>query len=97
MTVRNAISMFRARLFVIGAGPACEPSRRQGRCLAAIALAAFISPLGGCSDGSGGGDGSVDISKAKEAAKVNPDIAKAAAARGGALGDVKKGSPKKGR
>jgi len=50
---------------------------------AALALA---FPISGCSEaitGTAGGAGSVDLGKAQEAAKTNPDIAKAAARRGG--------------
>jgi hypothetical protein len=52
-----------------------------GRLAVAAALAAMILPLGGCS---AGGEGTVDISSAKAASYVNtnPDMAKAAAARG---------------
>jgi hypothetical protein len=64
--------------------------------LAVIALAAFLSPLGGCSGDGSSGAGSVDVSQAKEAAKTNPDIAKAAAARGaGGLKAAQKGGNQK--
>src|SRR5262245_28304166 len=83
ITDRYANAPFVARRFVVGAdrirGPSCQP----GSLLVVIVLSAFISPLGGCSGGGSGGAGSVDISHAKEAAKTNPEIAKAAAARGG--------------
>jgi hypothetical protein len=99
MTVRKSKSMHAARLFMISGNRACEPSRRPGSFIAAIALAAFISPLGGCSgEGGGTGEGTVDISRAKEAAATNPDAAKAAAARNAAgLGDTLKGGKAKGR
>ena len=94
-TVCKSASMSTARAFAIEVHTR-KPSRRPGDFLAAIALAAFISPLGGCSGEGSGGEGTVDISRAKEAAKTNPEAAKAAAARGAAvIGDAQKG--KKGR
>ena len=54
-----------------------------------MALAAIILPLGGCGGmGSSAGEGTVDLSRAKEAAQSNPDISKAAAIRG-TLADVR--------
>ena len=59
-------------------------------------MAALISAFGGCGVGSSTGEGTVDLSHAKEAAKSNPDINKAAAVRGtDGMGDALK--PKKGR
>ncbi len=96
MAVRETISTFATRFFETGVDRSSRPSRAVGRMLAVIAAAAFIAPLGGCSEEGGGtGAGTVDISQAKSAAATNPEAAKAAAARGGGLGDAQKG--KKGR
>jgi hypothetical protein len=56
-----------------------------GRCLTALMGFLIVSSLSGCSEGGlGGGGGTVDLAKAKEAAASNPEIAKAAANRGAA-------------
>jgi hypothetical protein len=91
--------MIASRFFAIGVDRANKASIVRGRLLAVIAASAFMLPLGGCSgEGTGGtGEGTVDISHAKDAANTNPDMAKAAAARGaGGIGDTQKGG-KKGR
>jgi hypothetical protein len=100
MAVCHSISMFSARFCGRWADRLPERSRGTSRWLAAIALAALISPLCGCSDGGSGGTGAgtVDVSRAKEAASTNPDLAKAAAARGaGGIGDAQKGAKSAGR
>jgi hypothetical protein len=66
--------------------------RGLGRLIVAMAMAAPILPLGGCW-GSAGGEGTVDIARAKGASYTNPnpDIAKAASARRkGVLGEAQK-------
>jgi hypothetical protein len=82
---------------LIGFDRVREPSRRAGRLIIATALAALVLPLGGCGGmGSSTGEGTVDLSQSKEAGTSNPEISKAAAARGtGGMGDVLK--QKKGR
>jgi hypothetical protein len=101
MTDRKSMSTDAARFFAIRVDWMSEAPRRPGSLLVALALAAFLSPLGGCSgDGSGAGEGTVDISRAKDAARSNPDLAKskaAAALGGGGIGDAQKGAQKKGR
>jgi hypothetical protein len=68
-----------------------EPGRRPARLVAGTALAVFISALGGCSSGSAVGEGTIDVSSAKAALGSNPNIAKAAAARGKAgMSDAQK-------
>ena len=69
-----------------------ESGRRRGRLIALFALSAIVTPLLGCDvGGSATGEGTVDLSRAKESAASNPDIAKAAAARGKAtIGDALK-------
>jgi hypothetical protein len=96
MTLCKSISMLAAKLSLTGVDRPRRPSHGTPRLLVLVALAAMIAPLWGCGDGAGGaGGGSVDISAAKDAAKINPEIAKAAAARGLGVGDAKQG--KKGR
>ena len=96
MTVCKSISMSAASIFATGVDRPRRSSSRMARLLILVALAAMIAPLWGCGDGSGDtGAGTVNISAAKDAAKSNPESAKAAAARGGGLGDAKQG--KKGR
>ena len=98
MTDLKPISMCSTRCSAIRVNRDCERSRRPARALAAIALAAFILPLAGCSVDGSGGEGTVDISRAKAAASSNPDMAKAAAARGASgIGGAQKGAEKKGR
>jgi hypothetical protein len=88
---QNTLSKIAAKLHVVSVDRARGLSPSLGSSLAAIALAAFLMPLGGCSGGGSEGAGSVDISKAKAAAETNPDIAKAAAARSkGRMGDFQK-------
>jgi hypothetical protein len=82
--------------FRIGFDRVCEESQRSGRLVVSMAMAAFLVPLGGCwVGGSSGGEGTVDISRAKEASLSNPDMSKAAAARG--KGEVVGDALKKGR
>jgi hypothetical protein len=96
MTVCKAISMFATKYFAIAVDRTTRPSGGTRPLLVMVALAAMIAPLAGCGDGAGGtGGGTVDIASAKDKAKTNPDIAKAAAARGAGVGDAKQG--KKGR
>jgi hypothetical protein len=67
-----------------------------GRVMASMALAALIVPLGGCWSSAGGG-GTVDIARAKAASYTNsnPEMVKAAAARGkGLTGTAQKSRPK---
>jgi hypothetical protein len=67
----------------VAAYEARAQSRWSSRVIVALALAAFICPLGGCfGAGSAGGEGTVDIASAKAATNSNPDMAKAAASRG---------------
>jgi hypothetical protein len=68
----------------------CCIYRRLGR-LDRLAIVTLVCLLGGCSGcGSAGGVGTVDISSAKAAAVTssNPDMAKAASARGKGLTDT---------
>ena len=77
---------------LLGNSPPRGPLRRPGHIVLAMALAAFTSPLGGCSNGgSAGGEGTIDVSSARQAASSNPDIARAAAVRGKAgMADAQK-------
>jgi len=71
-----------------------KPSWLLGRVLVFLASTALLIPSGGCSgslSGTSGDEGSFDLSSAKEAAKSNPDIAKAAGKFGGGVD----GAPKK--
>jgi len=58
----------------------------RDRLLAGLALLTLVGPLTGCSGslftGTAGDEGTVDLSQSIEAAKTNPNIAKAAARRG---------------
>ncbi len=93
ITVRKSVSMGAARALAIGVD-AGKPLRRSVGLLAAVSLAALVLAVSGCTDP---GAGTVDIATAKDAAKTNPDMAKAAALRGAAgIGDAEKGG-KKGR
>jgi hypothetical protein len=76
----------------IGFDRACKSSSRPGRVVVAMILSALICPLAGCSfGGSASGEGTVDIARAKEATKSNPDLSKSPAARNkGGLGGVQK-------
>jgi hypothetical protein len=78
--------------FRFGSHRSCLCRRRAGQLFAAMLLAVLvIAPQGGCSVGGSAGEGTVDLSQAKEAAKSNSDAAKAAAARGkGGLHDAQK-------
>jgi hypothetical protein len=92
---RESFAMF--KFFSKGFDRVSGPSRRPDGLVIATALAALTLPLGGCGGvGSSTGEGTVDLSRAKEAAKSNPDINKAAAALGtNGMGDALK--PKQGR
>jgi hypothetical protein len=81
--------MFKCSL--IGFGRSRGPSGRPGRLVIATALASLILPLGGCGGlGSSTGEGTVDLSRAKEATK-STDTSKAALIRGkGVIGDAQK-------
>ena len=81
-------------------GGSFAPWRRTRHWIAASALAALVWALAGCTGGESTGAGSVDLSRAKEAASSSPDVAAspAAAARGGGgIGGAQKNPPKKGR
>jgi hypothetical protein len=77
---------------LLGTFPHSERRRPLGRLVVAVALAAVMYPFGGCSNGgSAAGEGTVDLSSAKEASRSNPEISKAAAVRGKAgIGDFQK-------
>jgi hypothetical protein len=60
----------------------CKRSSRPGRLVVALVLGVLAYPLTGCGfGGSASGEGSVDIARAKEAAKSNPGQFKGATNR----------------
>jgi hypothetical protein len=71
-------------------------SRGLCRLVVSMALVAMVLPVGGCW-GSAGGEGTVDISSSKAASYTNsnPDLAKAASARGKGVVDKAEKSRRK--
>jgi hypothetical protein len=76
---------------MIASSPRMAPRPFRFRALIASTIGGAIL-ISGCDAGGAGGSGSVDISKAKEAAAAKgSESAKAAAARGGDIKGLQKG------
>jgi hypothetical protein len=73
-----------------GPGNQRHAPTRGSLLFAALTAVTLACPLAGCgATGTSGDEGTVDLSAAKENAAQNPEIAKAAARRGGSLGGAR--------